>query len=115
MRTFGTSLAALAMCCSLFTAATGRYRVVSPEEASTVWGADTTGCVMPGTPVSFCMLDQTCNPMVTPPVSGLTQFNETGSSVGACYMSTTSALYCPCGTSSYYLQYTGSASCYTGS
>ena len=81
--------------------------VVSAAEAAKVWGAGG-NCVQPGISITLCMYNQTCNPMVTPPVAGSVTFNDNGSQVTSCYMSSGGNLYCPCGTSSYYLNYMGS-------
>ncbi len=115
MRTFLAVIAFVAMCLSAFLVTRGGPPVVGIGESATVWGAGSLNCVQMGTPASLCTVDQACNPTVVPPVEGMTQYYENGTPVAACYMPTGGYLYCPCGTSSYNLDFVGTASCYTGS
>ncbi len=113
MRNLAAILAVAVMGGSAYLSAPQGPKTVSAAEANAVFG--TQSCVTQGTPFTLCTLNQSCNPNVIPPVSGWGVLSNNGSPTSACYTPAQGTVYCPCGTTGYYVSGINSASCYTGS
>jgi hypothetical protein len=115
LRNLATALLAIGMTINLSMGSSGDRVTVAPDEASSIRGGAVAGaCYNRGTPFGVCYSNQTCDPTVVPPVSGIINYSNLGGATNACYAAAVNKyVYCPCG-NTLYGPFTGTAtsSCY---